>query len=93
MDGFRFLDLNDCNTSLSELPSDIDLPGDGLDQLSAGDVPRLVPGGAEPWPADPQQYLADYQARRTAEWQDYYCSPGDPVTALELEEYFRRLQQ
>jgi UDP-MurNAc hydroxylase len=190
MDGFRFLDLNDCNTSLSELPSDIDLlaaqysgamwypncyeypadvmaqkvasvraslmetlilkvqltgartylpsagppcfldpalaaynnrdstifpvwddvsaefaaacpdtsvlriaPGDELDQLSAGDVPRLVPGGAEPWPADPQQYLAGYQARRTAEWQDYYCSPGDPVTALELEEYFRRLQQ
>lgn len=24
-DGFRFLDLNDCNTSLSELPEDIDL--------------------------------------------------------------------
>ncbi|WP_245551352.1 Rieske (2Fe-2S) protein [Gordonia rhizosphera] len=25
IDGFRFLDLNDCNTQMSELPSDIDL--------------------------------------------------------------------
>ena len=25
MSGFRFLDLNDCNTALSDLPSDIDL--------------------------------------------------------------------
>jgi UDP-MurNAc hydroxylase len=25
MDGFRFLDLNDCNTSMSELPTDVDV--------------------------------------------------------------------
>jgi UDP-MurNAc hydroxylase len=190
MDEFRFLDLNDCNTSLSELPSDIDLlaaqysgamwypncyeypadvmaqkvasvraslmetlilkvqltgartylpsagppcfldpalaaynhrdstifpiwddvsaefaaacpdtgvlriaPGDELDQLAVGEVPRLVPGGAEPWPADPARYLADYQARRTAEWRQYYSSSDDPMTAREVEEYFRRLQQ
>jgi UDP-MurNAc hydroxylase len=188
--GFRFLDLNDCNTSLSELPTGIDLlaaqysgamwypncyqypagvmaakvaavraslmetlilkvaltgartylpsagppcfldpalaayndrpgtifpiwddvstefaaacpgtevlriaPGDELDQLATGEPPRLVRGGADPWPADPGRYLARYRARRAAEWLEFYAAPGDPVTAPELEGYFRRLQQ
>ena len=187
--GFRFLDLNDCNTALSELPTDIDLlaaqysgamwypncyayppevmaqkvasvraslmetlvlkvqltgaqtylpsagppcfldpalavyndragtifptwddiadefaaacpstrvlriaPGDVLDQ-TAGRAPRLVRGGADPWPANQEEYLADYRARRLEEWQEYYSPPTEPVTAPEMESYFRRLQQ
>jgi UDP-MurNAc hydroxylase len=68
-------------------------PGDALDRLAPGQPPRVVRGGAEPWPAHQERYLADYRARREAEWQEYYAAPAEPVTAAELEDYFRRLQQ
>jgi UDP-MurNAc hydroxylase len=190
LDGFRFLDLNDCNTPLSELPTNIDLlaaqysgamwypncyaypaeimaqkvasvraslietlalkveltgartylpsagppcfldpalaayndrastifptwneigdefvaacpstrvlriaPGDMMDRLAVGQAPRLLKGGADSWPANQQDYLADYRARRLEEWHDYYSSPAQPVTVPEMENYFRRLQQ
>jgi UDP-MurNAc hydroxylase len=189
MDGFRFLDLNDCNTPMSELPSDIDLlsaqysgamwypncyayppetmaekvaavraglidtlirkvqltgargylpsagppcfldpaldrfndrdstifpvwgdvsatcsaacpdttvllaaPGDLLDEVSPGTVPRVV-GGAAPWPADQEVYLNEYRERRRGEIGAFYATPAEPITAAEMEEYFRRLQR
>jgi UDP-MurNAc hydroxylase len=190
LDGFRFLDLNDCNTPMSELPADVDLlaaqysgamwypncyayppatmaqkvaavraglmetllakvrltgaraylpsagpacfldpelasfndrdttifpvwenvsaeftaacpevqvlrlaPGDVLDQVAAGSLPRVVAGGCDPLPSDPDDYLARYSERRAQEWQAYHTAPAQPVTAPEVEEYFRRLQQ
>jgi UDP-MurNAc hydroxylase len=190
LDGFRFLDLNDCNTPMSELPSDIDLlaaqysgamwypncysyppatmaekvssvraglmetlltkarltgaraylpsagpacfldpalahlndrdttifpvwddvsdafaaacpavqvlrlsPGDTLDAGTAGALPRVMPAGGDPCPADQAGYLASYSKRRREEWQGYYAEPARPVTAGEVEEYFRRLQR
>jgi UDP-MurNAc hydroxylase len=189
MDGFRFLDLNDCNTPMSELPSDVDLltaqysgamwypncyaypddtmarkvaavraglmdtlvrktrltgargylpsagppcfldpaldryndrkgtifpvwgdvsaafaaacpetkvlqaaPGDLLDGMSAGTVPRVV-GADEPWTEDQEDYLAEYRERRRSEWEAFHAMPVRPITAAEMEEYFRRLQR
>ena len=50
-------------------------PGDDLHlgHAAAGELPTVKPGGAEPWPADPASYLASYQQRRQAEWQEYYA--------------------
>jgi UDP-MurNAc hydroxylase len=190
LSGFRFLDLNDCNTQLSELPSNIDLlaaqysgamwypncysypaevmaqkvasvresmmetlvrkvqltgarsylpsagpacfldpalqrfndrqhtifpvwddvssefavacpdtqvvlmaPGDTTGELRQGISPRVVPGGAKPCPADQYEYLTKYRERRRCEWEAYYADPVKPVTADEVEAYFRRLQR
>jgi L-ascorbate metabolism protein UlaG (beta-lactamase superfamily) len=190
LDGFRFLDLNDCNTALSELPGRIDLlaaqysgamwypncyayppdtmaqkvaavraslmdtllakvrltgaraylpsagpacfldphlacfndrertifpvwedvskdfavtcpavevlrlgPGDTLDRVAAATVPRVVPAGCDPLPPDQDDYLARYRERRRDEWQAYHAAQAQPVTASEVEDYFRRLQR
>lgn len=183
LDGFRFLDLNDCNTPLGELPGEIDLLAaqysgamwypncydyppatmqakvdgvrqDLLDTLyrkvhitgakaylpSAGpacfldpeldrhndrdttifplweqvadgfteacpdvQVVRVGPGAllepdgpvrvADPGGAVAEQDLAAYRERRRAEWGAFLDLPGDPITAAELEAYFRTLQR
>jgi UDP-MurNAc hydroxylase len=190
LDGFRFLDLNDCNTALSELPEQVDLlaaqysgamwypncysyppkimaqkvaavraslmetlvakarltgaraylpsagpacfldpaldsfndrsrtifpvwedvgavftdacpavdvlrlaPGDTLDRVAPGTLPRVVAGGSEPVPHDQDDYLARYRERRRDEWQAYHATPAQPVTAAQVEDYFRRLQR
>jgi UDP-MurNAc hydroxylase len=190
LDGFRFLDLNDCNTALSQLPSDIDLlaaqysgaswypncyayapatmaekvvairaglmetllakvrltgataylpsagpscfldpaldrfnnrdatifpvwenvsgefaracpgvevlrlaPGDTLDHVTKGAVPQVVRGGSDPRPADEHDYIAQYRERRREEWLAYTQEHTSAVTAAEVENYFRRLQQ
>jgi UDP-MurNAc hydroxylase len=67
-------------------------PGDIL-ELTRGGLPRLLASGADVLPADQESYLADYRERRSDEWQAFYAMPAEPVTAMEVEEYFRRLQR
>jgi UDP-MurNAc hydroxylase len=68
-------------------------PGDCADGVSHGVVPVIARSGVSSADADSGDYIAGYRERRRAEWQAYYKRPEDPVSAAEMEEYFRRLQR
>jgi UDP-MurNAc hydroxylase len=68
-------------------------PGDTLIRRRADQLPIVARGGAGPCPADRHAYLTDYRWRRRREWEGFYDEEVQPVTALELQDYFRRLQR
>ncbi len=60
-----------------------------LGDLELGDAVRVADPGREVV----EQDLAGYRERRRAEWSEFLDQPGDPITAEELESYFRTLQR
>jgi UDP-MurNAc hydroxylase len=67
-------------------------PNDSIAGLAAAGTPQVVSGGGC-IPADTAEYIASYRERRRDEWEAYYARPDEPITAAELEGYFRRLQR